>query len=56
MAYLTHFYKTGEKLKYITPISLKFSFTDSLKSKEIPFFEPKKDYITRNGIVIDFSV
>jgi hypothetical protein len=55
MTYLTHFYKTGEKVKFITPISLQFSFTSALISKEVPSFIPKKDEITRNGIVIDFN-
>lgn len=55
MAYLTHFYKTGEKIKYITPISLQFSFNEPLAPKVIPDFVPVKDEKTRNGIVIDFD-
>lgn len=55
MSYLTHFYKTGERVKYITPISLQYSFTNQLKPKEIPNFTPQKSEHTRNGIVIDFS-
>lgn len=46
--YLTHFYKTGEKLK-IKPTSIP---SRKLVEKEIPEFKVTKNEITRDGIVI----
>ncbi|HLK27028.1 MAG TPA: hypothetical protein VKT28_00500 [Puia sp.] len=54
MMYLTHFYKTGEKLKRITKIAKEYSFKRDLESKSIPSFTPKASKRTRNGIVISF--
>lgn len=55
MYYLTHFYKTGEKLKEITDISRAYEFTWPLIEKKIPQFSPWANPETRNGIVIDFT-
>ena len=55
MYYLTHFYKTGEKLKEITDISRVYEFTWPLVEKEIPIFSPWANPETRRGIVIDFT-
>jgi len=55
MFYLTHYYKTGEKLKQITDISLAYSFTKPLKPLKIPKFEAYANAESRNGIVIDFN-
>jgi hypothetical protein len=55
MFYLTHFYKTGEKLKEITDISRAYEFTWPLVEKEIPVFTPRASPETRRGIVIDFG-
>lgn len=55
MFYLTHYYKTGEKLKEITDISLAYQFTRPLLEKEIPSFVPWANPETRRGIVIDFT-
>lgn len=54
MLYLTHFYKTGEKLKKVSEYSLQQVFNDKLVRKSIPDFEICGQSITRNGIVIDF--
>lgn len=54
MLYLTHFYKTGEKVKINSEISQKYSFTKELIPKKIPKFVPIKSEHNRNGIVIDF--
>lgn len=54
MLYLTHFYKTGEKLKRITQVARAYPFKRELESKEIPSFVPKASERTRNGIVISF--
>jgi hypothetical protein len=55
MYFLTHFYKTGEKLKEITDIGLAYKFTWPLKEKAVPVFSPWANPETRNGIVIDFT-
>jgi hypothetical protein len=55
MFYLTHYYKTGEKLKEITDISLAYQFTWPLVEKKIPSFVPWANPETRRGIVIDFT-
>lgn len=52
MLYLTHFYKTGEKIKEVTEISKKYIFDTKLEPKEIPAFKPYKSNKARNGIVI----
>jgi hypothetical protein len=54
MLYLTHFYKTGEKLKQITAAAKAYPFNRELESKEIPAFTPTAGPRTRNGIVIAF--
>jgi len=55
MFYLTHYYKTGEKLKEVTDFSLAHQFTWPLTEKEIPAFIPFANPETRNGIVLDFT-
>jgi hypothetical protein len=55
MFYLTHYYKTGEKLKEITDISLAYRFTWPLLEKKVPAFIPRPNPETRRGIVIDFT-
>lgn len=54
MYYLTHFYKTGEKVKEITSVSIKYSYTKLLYPKEIPPFTPVAGERSRSGIVISF--
>ena len=54
MMYLTHFYKTGEKLKRITKTAKAYPFKKELKEKQIPSFTPVISRKTRNGIVIAF--
>lgn len=55
MLYLTHFYKTGEKLRVVNQEALKNAYKKSLIAKNIPNFTPTKQDNSRNGIVIDFS-
>lgn len=55
MFYLTHYYKTGDKLKAITDVSLAYQFTWPLVEKNIPEFIPYANPETRRGIVIDFT-
>lgn len=55
MLYLTHFYKTGEKLRVINQETLKNAFKKPLVAKEIPSFKPVAQKNNRNGIVIDFD-
>lgn len=55
MFYLTHYYKTGEKLKEITDISKANEFSWPLVPKEIPHFFPYANKETRKGIVIEFN-
>lgn len=55
MLYLTHYYKTGEKLREISPLALEHTFKKPLVPKVISSFTPKKQESSRNGIVIDFS-
>lgn len=54
MLYLTHFYKTGEKLKKITQVAKAYLFNRDLEVKDIPAFTPVASERTRNGIVIAF--
>lgn len=54
MIYLTHFYKTGKKLKRITAEARAYPFTRELKEMPIPAFTPTASKRTRNGIVISF--
>ncbi len=54
MLYLTHFYKTGEKLKQATSVAKTYSFKKELKPLPIPSFTPASGDRTRNGIVISF--
>jgi hypothetical protein len=54
MLYLTHFYKTGEKLKQITQVAKAYSFKRELEIKDIPAFIPTAQARTRNGLVIAF--
>lgn len=54
MLYLTHFYKTGEKLKEVTSVAKAYIFNKELKPLPIPSFTPAPCDKTRNGIVISF--
>lgn len=54
MLYLTHFYKTGKKLKDITKVSKAYPFKKELKIFPIPSFTPTSGHRTRNGLVISF--
>jgi hypothetical protein len=54
MLYLTHFYKTGEKLKQITTIAKAYPFKRELEVQPIPAFTPAAGTHTRNGLVISF--
>jgi Zn-dependent peptidase ImmA (M78 family) len=54
MLYLTHFYKTGEKLKKITAVAKAYPFKRELESKPVPPFTPVAGTHTRNGLVISF--
>jgi hypothetical protein len=54
MLYLTHFYKTGQKLKTITAVAKAYPFKRDLASKDIPPFTPTAGTHTRNGLVIAF--
>jgi hypothetical protein len=54
MLYLTHFYKTGEKLKRITEVAKAYPFKRELETTAVPFFTPTAGTRTRNGIVISF--
>lgn len=55
MMYLTHFYKTGEKLKRITKDAKAYPFNRELKPRKIPAFTPVANKRTRNGLVISFD-
>lgn len=55
MYYLTHFYKTGEKLREITDIAKANEFAWPLVPKPIPRFFPYSNKESRNGIVIEFN-
>jgi len=55
MLYLTHFYKTGQKLKRITKIAKAYPFKRDLKPLPIPHFTPTAGHRTRNGLVISFN-
>ncbi|HLP52726.1 MAG TPA: hypothetical protein VK154_17680 [Chitinophagales bacterium] len=54
MLYLTHFYKTGQKLKRITATAKAYEFNRELVEKDIPAFTPTQLNRTRNGLVIAF--
>lgn len=54
MRYLTHFYKTGKKLKQVTNVARAYPFNKELKEIPIPTFVPASRRRTRNGIVISF--
>lgn len=54
MLYLTHFYKTGEKLKKISAVARAYPFNRELEPREIPAFTPVANTRTRNGLVIAF--
>ena len=54
MLYLTHFYKTGEKLKKISAVAKAYPFKRELESRAIPAFVPVAGTHTRNGLVISF--
>jgi len=55
MLYLTHFYKTGEKLRDISKSTLKNAYKKPLISLSIPKITPISQNNSRNGIVIDFD-
>jgi len=55
MYYLTHFYKTGEKLKVVTDVGKLYEFNRPLMEKNIPTFFPRANSESRRGIVIDFT-
>jgi hypothetical protein len=54
MLYLTHFYKTGQKLKSITQVARAYVFNKDLEATAIPSFVPVAEKKTRNGLVIAF--
>ncbi|HTE29990.1 MAG TPA: hypothetical protein VK666_06435 [Chryseolinea sp.] len=54
MLYLTHFYKTGEKLKQITQVAKAYPFKRELEIRDIPAFTPTPRERTRNGLVVAF--
>jgi hypothetical protein len=55
MIYLTHFYKTGKKLKRMSKEARDFPFTRALQEMPLPSFTPKAAPRTRNGIVISID-
>jgi hypothetical protein len=55
MMYLTHFYKTGKKLKRITKLAKAYAFNRKLEPRTIPAFTPTAGEKTRNGLVIAFN-
>lgn len=55
MLYLTHFYKTGKKLKRVTKLAKAYPFKRRLKAIPLPDFTPTPGHRTRNGLVISFS-
>ncbi len=55
MLYLTHFYKTGKKLKRVTKVAKAYSFKRNLTIISIPLFTPVSGSRTRNGLVISFD-
>jgi len=56
MIHLTYFYKTGNKLRLITDDIMVKAYKRSLVSKEFPIITPQSQKLSRNGIVIDFSI
>ena len=54
MLYLTHFYKTGEKLRKITAAAKAYPFKRQLECRSIPAFTPVAGEHSRNGLVISF--
>lgn len=54
MLYLTHFYKTGQKLKHVTKVAKAYPFKKELSVMPIPLFTAASGEKTRNGIVIAF--
>lgn len=54
MLFLTHFYKTGQKLKRVTAVAKAYEFNRQLVEKDIPPFTPTQLNRTRNGLVIAF--
>lgn len=54
MYYLTHFYKTGEKVNYITEIATQYAYVRPLVLREIPKFVPVALEGSRDGIVLSF--
>jgi hypothetical protein len=55
MLHLTHFYKTGKKLKRITAIAKAYRFKKELKETPAPSFKPVSQIRTRNGLVVSFE-
>ncbi len=55
MIYLTHFYKTGKKLRRMTKEARDFPFKRALQETPLPTFTPTAGTRTRNGIVISFD-
>ena len=55
MLYLTHFYKTGKKLKRITSIAKAYPFKRQLVAIPLPSFTAASAERTRNGLVIAFD-
>lgn len=55
MIYLTHFYKTGKKLKRVTSTAKAYPFKKELKIIPIPAFTPSSNRRTRNGLVVAFE-
>jgi hypothetical protein len=54
MLYLTHFYKTGKKLKQVTSVAKAYPFNRDLEPIALPDFTAAAAEKTRNGIVIAF--
>jgi len=54
MLYLTHFYKTGEKLRSISAVARAYRFKRALEPARIPVFTASAGSHSRNGLVIAF--
>jgi hypothetical protein len=52
--YLTHFYKTGEKVREITTVGLLHTWIGPLFPKNIPAIKPYASEKSREGLVINF--